>query len=306
MKLLIRLILVLLLCPNLLLGQNSIKGHIIDDSNQKPIPFSNIWILESDYGTTSMDDGSFLLLSDSNILNRLLRVSSIGYYDTLVKVTGVNMVVRLKPKVYQLSDIKIYPTKRQEFIVNDLSKVEIIGGIVNDTSPKMVGLYFPNKPEYVKYPIVKSILVFTRDEVKSKFNIRVYGFDTIAKTPTKEIIIDNLIVKSKISLIGKPKDIEIDLTDYSLQMPKSGIFIGVEWLIIPENRYKISYLNVGPNKKSWRTHYGPHLAATIDSINQSWQYYKGVWEAPRIGRYLKDNSIVKRYFNPAISIVLTD
>jgi hypothetical protein len=300
------MILAISLWTNLLFAQKSISGRIIDASNGDPIPYSNIWILGTNYGTTSLENGNFSLKTDTIITNKVLKISSVGYNDTLLKITELHKVIKLNPKVYELTDVKIYPNKKIEFIVNDLRNTTLKGAITNDTTPRIIGMYFPYKSNYYNYPYVKSILIYTSDEKHRKFNIRIYGFDTISHKPTKELIAKNILVKSNISLLGKPKYVEVNLIDYSIKIPESGIFIGIEWLILPENKFRIDYTNLDSKKKFWRTHYGPHLGATIDSVNFTWNYLKGKWSEPREGRYLRNNALVKRHFNPAISIKLTN
>lgn len=300
------MILAIPLWTNLLFAQKSISGRIIDASNGAPIPYSNIWILGTNYGTTSLENGNFSLKTDTIITNKLLKISSVGYNDTLLKITELQNVIKLNPKIYELSDVKIYPTKKIEFIINDLKNITLKGAITNDTTPRIIGMYFPYKSSYYSYPYIKSILIYTRDNKHMKFNIRVYGFDTISHKPSKELMIKNLLVKSSISLLGKPRFVEVNLIDYSIKIPESGIFIGIEWLILPENKFRIDYTNIDSKKKFWRTHYGPDLGATIDSVNYTWKYLKGNWSEPGFSKYRFKNALVKEYFNPAISVKLTN
>ena len=290
----------------LIFGQNYLKGEITDSENGKPISFSNIWILDTNYGTTSSETGKFTLKLDTIITNQKLKISAIGYYDTSIILKSLNLKIKLKPKIYEITEIKVWPKKKEELIINDLRNISLKGGIVNDTTPRITGMFFPYKSIYSKYPYLKSIIIYTRDLSPSKFNIRIYSFDTIMNKPTNELISDNIIAKSRTSLIGKPKYVEVNLLKYSLEIPKSGIFIGVEWLILPENKFRIEYSQSNRKNRYFKTYFGPNLGATIDSVNLSWDYRKGKWYEPRIGRYMKDNSIVKRYLNPAISLKLTN
>jgi len=58
MKKVLKTLFVLLLFPFALLGQT--KGIVVDENNN-PIPFVNIWIENGDNGTTSEQNGTFVI-----------------------------------------------------------------------------------------------------------------------------------------------------------------------------------------------------------------------------------------------------
>ena len=57
--------------------ESSIKGVILDYSNQKPIPGANIYIENSDIGTVSNDLGAFSIPMDNLKINEI-KISMIG------------------------------------------------------------------------------------------------------------------------------------------------------------------------------------------------------------------------------------
>jgi len=261
-------------------AQIEISGRIANKTDNEPIPYANIWISGTNIGTTSSNVGLFSITIDSLYLDKSLIISSIGFRDTVIQIKENQLTISLTPKTYEISEIIVSPRKKQIKIVNDLSETKINGGIMNDTTPQIVGLYFPYKPEYSEFQCIKSVIIYSRDLKKGKFNLRVYSFDTINCKPIEELVHRNIIVESKTSIFGKAKPVEVNLDSFNIIFPQSGLFVGAEWLIIPENRYKVSFNYPDEKKKVIRTLYAPNLAATIDSVGFMYMYNKGVWWCP--------------------------
>ena len=66
-------------------GQVTITGKILEQNSNNPIPYVNIGILNSQYGTISNSDGSFSIkIPDSHRKENLL-FSAIGYKKKLLQ-----------------------------------------------------------------------------------------------------------------------------------------------------------------------------------------------------------------------------
>ncbi len=75
-----------LLFPSILFAQNNLKsltGIIVDAQTYEPLPFANIIVLETNFGTTSNTNGEFKI-DNVSILNQL-RISYVGYTSQLVR-----------------------------------------------------------------------------------------------------------------------------------------------------------------------------------------------------------------------------
>jgi len=177
---------------------------------------------------------------------------------------------------------------------------------MNDTTPQIIGRYFPYSKDYDNFQYLKSVIIYSRDINKGKFNLRIYSFDTIKIIPIDELIHENIIVNTKLSLFGQPKPIEFDLSKYKIIFPKSGIFIGIEWLIIPENRYKVSFTSKDKKRKKIVTMYCPNLAATYDSIGHMYICKSGFWWKPVKNPKIEGYFWSELFSNPAVSLKLTD
>jgi len=232
--------------PQLLFGQFTINGKIVDATNNKAIPYANIWIKNVNIGTTSSENGVFSLTTNKS------------------------------------------------------------GGIMNDTTPQIIGRYFPYELKNSSFRHIKSVIIYSRDSKKGKANLRIYSFDTSKVESIDELVHSNIIFETKISFSGKAKPLEIDLSDYNLIFPESGVLIGIEWLIIPQNRYKVTTNYTDSKIKKTKIMYAPNLGASINKKNNMYIYKEGMWIKPEKGHELPGYKYSNLYFNPAISLKLSD
>lgn len=299
-------VVLLFLHPEMIFGQLNISGRIIEETTKSPVQFANIWIKDANIGTTADEKGYFSITADSLDLDKSVIISAIGYCDTVIPVGKVQSETVLRQKVYELSEIAVFPKKRKAIIINDLSDSKINGGIMSDTMPRIMGRYFPYDERSVTFRYVKSVTIYSRDTHKGKFNLRLYSFDTTNVKPIKELVNQNIIVETKSSPLGKPKPVEVDLSKYNIIFPDSGLLVCVEWLIIPENRYNITFSSTENKKGRVKIMYAPNLGATMEKDGYVYQYTKGVWWKPTRAKRSGGSGLDDCYFNPAISLKLTD
>ncbi|NWG29416.1 MAG: TonB-dependent receptor [Ignavibacteriaceae bacterium] len=109
--------------------KSDLSGFIIDSETSKPVGNAVIQILNTDFYTTSKDDGSFQLLSiEENIYQ--LKVTHLSYQEKLLQIdlgpeTIQNLIIYLIPRAINLSPVVVTgeakPTLFDE--INELSNV---------------------------------------------------------------------------------------------------------------------------------------------------------------------------------------
>ncbi len=84
------------------LPQNlTIKGKIIDSETLQPLPSANLVIAGTGLGTTTEEDGSFVLTGKFT-RDDILEVSYVGYSTVKIALTNEdlnNIIIRLLPKI---------------------------------------------------------------------------------------------------------------------------------------------------------------------------------------------------------------
>jgi len=110
------------------------------------------------------------------------------------------------------------------------------------TNSHIYALYLPNNISYKDTEYIKNFKVYLNKtsilggskSMASKFRFRIFtvGVDSL---PERDLITKNIIVETS----KKQREIEVDLSEFNLVFPQEGIFVGIEWLHIPNNAYKL-------------------------------------------------------------------
>ena len=98
----------------------------------------------------------------------------------------------------------------------------------------------------------------------------------------------------------------IDVSHYNIEFPKSGLVIGLEWLIIEENKYFFTYKDTKTKQKVSLENYAPSLVINHSPDEISFTYSKGKWY-----KHKRHSSNFKKEWNnkvntPAINLILTN
>ena len=104
-------------------SQSDIYGKIVDEKTKEPVPFVNIGFVEEGIGTTSDENGDFLLEFRRAELDpeAILQISSLGYItktlprNELNSFTGKELTVYLEPSDLELDEVFVF-NDGKEFI----------------------------------------------------------------------------------------------------------------------------------------------------------------------------------------------
>jgi hypothetical protein len=97
----------------------TIHGKILDRSTGAPLPFAQITISSAAMGTTSNEEGAFLLNIPFLLRNDSLLVAYLGYEPQKIaigRLTQDAAVIRLKPRAIQLSEVEVVGLTPEEVI----------------------------------------------------------------------------------------------------------------------------------------------------------------------------------------------
>jgi hypothetical protein len=273
-----------------------ISGTLVNEKDE-PIPYVNIWVQDENIGTTSDEKGIFKINTNSE---KTLVFSAVGFE---IKKTSIqdNEKVILKEAIYKLDEVIVTKRKQdKEFKIGGAEKIH--HKQLSGDKPWVYGKLFEYDSIYKATPYLKKIVFFSDSEKKgAKLKIRIFQFNN--SIPTIDLLDEDLIVTVK---KGMRKN-EIDISKYNLRFPKNGIVIGLEWMIIEENKFVFEYTTSMTKKKSKEKSYAPSLIVNYSKVENSFNYSEGKWSRGKIFTTDKND---KPWYNtvmmPAINLILTN
>jgi hypothetical protein len=274
-----------------------LKGVVVDENN-KPIPYVNIWVENENIGTTSDEDGFFIINASEK---KIFVLSAVGYELKKTALNNNEKVV-LKIVLYKLDEIVI--TKRKQDKELEIGNAEKIRHTqLSGNNPWIYGKLFHYDSLYASIPYLKKIVFFSDSDIKeAKLKIRIFEFD--GTTPTNDLLEEDLIVTVK---KGMRKN-TIDISKYNLRFPEKGIVIGLEWMIIEENRHDFEYRAYQSKKTVTMENYQPSLVVNYSKEEDSFNYSQGKWVRSKIFLTEKRNNEpwYGKILMPAINLILSN
>jgi hypothetical protein len=270
------------------------KGIVVDESG-KPIPYVNIWVENENIGTTSEENGEFSINSPKN---KNLIFSILGFDKRTIKESEVANVV-LKATSFQLDEVVI--ARRFE-----TRKIEI-GQISNspfeafDNGPRIDVKFFPYDASYKRTRFIKKVSILTDSRIdNATVKIHFYKVDSNG-FPSDELLTKDFIVTLQKGVVRNG----FDLTDLNLKMPKTGIFIGFEKLIIAKNKLEKTIVNSNTGKTTIQILYYPFVLYNYVERDFLFTFSGGKWNRQTNEKSASTSDKIKVY-EPAINLVLTN
>ena len=251
-------------------SQIVLTGKTINSKDGTAIPFVNIGILNSDVGTISDEDGSFLIKITKQHATSSLYFSALGYKKLSLSIDSLKKVqfleVAFEEDVTQLKPVTVTGKKfRRKFLFgNDTSE----GGTVyadTVTAGSSIAVLIDNNldPYNLKYPkfecpaLVENVAVRVAKNTFKEFRLRVrlYAVDPVTGLPGDDLLNKSIVAASNI----KKGWLEIDLLNHFITV-NGPFYLGFEWILEKKDR---QYLH--EQYSSWRARH-PELV-TVEYAN---------------------------------------
>ncbi|MGV3642379.1 MAG: hypothetical protein ACO1NZ_17785, partial [Adhaeribacter sp.] len=131
--------------------------------------------------------------------------------------------------------------------------------------------FFPYDSSYALTPFIQSVSMLTRSQLpQASFQLRLFSADEQGN-PGQDLLPGGLLVQAE---KGQHQTL-VDLSSHQLPMPKNGLFIGFEWLIIEANRYEYTRSTGKLSRKA--VSYEPQLGVSQEAGFERWMYLRGTW-----------------------------
>ncbi|MEN9488139.1 MAG: hypothetical protein RL494_404 [Bacteroidota bacterium] len=274
-----------------------LKGVVKDSLSGKPIPFVNIWVENENIGTTSEENGEFTIPTIAKDKNLLF--SAIGFEKKTIRASKA-ILVQLQPIVYSLDEVVILAERLE-------TKTLEIGDTDNtiyqsfDNGPRIDTKFFPYRPAYKKTKFIKKVTIETDSQIESA-TIKIHFYSVDANGfPGQEMLDKDFLVSVK---KGTRKHF-FDVTKYNLTLPKKGLFVGFEKLLIEKNKVEKTITDPKTNKTQIQKTYFPFVMYNFVERAFLYTFSGGKWsrETKHNATDLSNKIMV---YEPAINLILTN
>jgi len=260
-----------------------IQGVVKDSISGQPIPYVNIWVENENIGTTSELDGTFNINTTSD---KVLVFSAVGYLTKKARVVG-NQGIQLSLEVNHLNDVFVQKRLGKEQIeINTFKSKEVNSYHSADNKPTIIVTHIKNSSIIEEHPFIQKITFLSNSQLATaKIKLRIYDVAPDGG-PGSDYDDEVIIVSVK---KGKRKN-TIDVSNKNIIVPKQGLFIGFEWIIIEENKYTFNYtIDQKGNKRigdiinktnkiySDGQDYQPYIGLLKSEESLRWFYSGGKW-----------------------------
>ncbi len=273
-----------------------IKGVVKDSITGKPVPYVSIWVENENNGTTSEVDGTFVVNISEKY--KTLIFSALGYEKKKIK-TSKAIEVNLKQTPYQLEEIVISKRKETKQVEIGDTKNEILEAF--DNGPRIAAKFFPYLPSYKRTKFIKQVTIFTDSRIENAtIKIHFFSVDSIG-FPGKELLDKDFIV----SVNKGVKKTAFNVSKFNLRIPKNGIFVGFEKLMIENNKAEKSSVVLNENTSQAQKKYNPFVLYNYVERKFSFAFSGGKWNR-ETKQNETDSSNKMMIYEPAINLILTN
>ena len=271
-----------------------IKGIVVDENN-KPISYVNIWVENENNSTTSEENGEFTI---NCLPNKNLIFSALGYEKKTVKATESEKVI-LKINALELKEVVI--EKRFETRQIEIGKVKIESYQAFENGPRIDAKFFPYDPKYKKTKYIKQVAIITDSQLESSsFKIHFYGVNPDG-SPGEELLKKDYLV----SVRKGAKKGYFNVVDFNLRMPKTGIFVGFEKLIIERNKLEKEVVDSNTKATVIQKMYFPYVLYKYVERDFIYTFSGGKWNK-QTKQDIANPSDKMSVYEPAINLILTN
>lgn len=240
-----------------------VSGNLLETDSSKPISYAYLTnITDKKFSTTSLENGTYELLVPKNSDNHEIFITAVGYRDTTLTVKQLRNTknLYLKPRIYELPDVVVTGKRLEEIEIGDTlanvksGKIDLFGfdsarvswGGYVDVNKKARGgyvkelnIYFPNNG-FVGTELALRVHTFTGE---FKFNYR------LPFSQFRDLLPEALIVTPETN-----GWLTVDLSDYKIPVPKSGLYF-----IFTPLDHGDNYKNYKKGEKSYHANIGKYV-----------------------------------------------
>ena len=269
-----------------------VKGVVLDSISGIPIPYVSIWVENENFGTTSEENGEFSIHSTKSSDKLIFNV--LGYEKITLPINAVK-IVKLIPTSIELNEVVISNKIETRKVEIGKTNNAIFEAFPN--GPKFDLKFFPYLPSYKKTRYIKYVTLQTDSKIDNAI-LKLHFYTLNANgLPDEDLLSKDFIVKLQKGVFKH----QIDISNLNLIMPKNGLLVGFEKLMIEQNRTEQKYFDKNSNSYQTQKLYFPFILYGYVESNYKYSFNSGKWEKEELKDLAKN-----KIYQPAINLILTN
>jgi hypothetical protein len=212
-------------------GQEKIQGYVLDKMTSVPLPYASIGAVHLQYGCYTDTTGLFTLFFSNE--NDSVKVSYLGYKSLFYTIGDLekHTKIYLESDPLQLKEVVVIPkkSKKKEMEIGYFKrKIVMLHCPSYAANIYMTFIPFPSKGSHVVIKTIK--FVYSAASKNYPIRIRILKANDNGEAG-EDLVNENIIFKNykpDRALISSVAN--IDVSKYNIDMPQTGVFIGIEWL----------------------------------------------------------------------------
>ncbi|NDV59413.1 hypothetical protein D0T85_15030 [Bacteroides sp. 519] len=209
---------------------HTIRGTICDEETEEPISYATLQVKGKSKGVVADHKGFFEFTITEMELSDSLTASCMGYERrTFIARSLINepeVMIVLKEKSVGITAVTVEAAKlkkKKKTLGN--RHWFTAGSIYLDTHSQQIALYVDNKKNVNGYIQKVSYYLSDKGNVEAPFRVRVFGVDTLKRSPGEDLLPEILVAQPPEDTNGW---FDVDLSEYRIPIPHDGFFVAMQ------------------------------------------------------------------------------
>jgi hypothetical protein len=227
---------------NLQFYGQTITGKVVSASNNEPLIYASIGVIETSFGTITNEEGNFNLEIKGLPVNAQVRFSMVGFKSktfTIEDISNKENILRLESETYKLPEVIVNPAGKIRKV--GTTSYTLRGGVCGWGGTQTgKGWEVGTKIELGDLSVrLKSLHIRVNNQSYDSTLFRLHIRNIVENMPVSELLKNNILI----SLTKETGWIEIDLSKYNLVF-EGDIALSLEWIkIVGRNSNKFITVN---------------------------------------------------------------
>lgn len=271
------------------------RGVVKDSLTGNPIAYVSVWVENENIGTTAEENGEFKI--NTNDKNKNLVFSVLGYERKVVKSSNSGLVL-MSPTALELNEVFIVNKKESRQL--EIGKIKKLAEAF-DKGPRLDAKFFPYQESYKKTKWIQKVTILTDSRIENS-TLKLHLYEVCENGyPGKELLSKDFIISIEKGI----HENKIDLSEFNLSMPETGIFVAFERLIIERNKLEKKITDYNSNTTKTVITYAPLVLYNPVERDFVFSFSGGNWH--KITKEeLQKTATTTTVYEPSVTLILSN